>query len=113
MESVLFRLPLGSRYNSLPVKRIMKVYVRLFAFLADRVATALRKQYPEGIRSGSRLELTLPEGSTVEDLMARLALQGERAKLIFVNGSAREIDHPLQPEDEVGIFPPIAGGQIV
>lgn len=88
----------------------MKVYVRLFAFLADRVSKALQEQYPQGIRSGSRLELTLPEGSTVEDLISKLALQGEQAKLIFVNGSAREIDHPLQSEDEVGIFPPVAGG---
>ncbi len=91
----------------------MRVYVKLFAFLADRVSKALKEQYPEGIRSGSRLELDLPEGATVENLVAELALRNERAKLIFVNGRAREIHHPLQPEDEVGIFPPIAGGEKV
>jgi molybdopterin converting factor small subunit len=88
----------------------VRVYVRLFAFLANRVAKALPEQFPDGIRSGTRLELNLPDGSTVNDLMARLALEGERAKLIFVNGKARELEHPLQSEDEVGIFPPIAGG---
>jgi molybdopterin converting factor small subunit len=89
----------------------MRVYVKLFAFLADRASKALKEQYPEGIRSGSRLEVDLPEGATVENLVAELALRNERAKLIFVNGRAREIDHPLEPEDEVGIFPPVAGGE--
>ncbi len=88
----------------------MKVYVRLYAFLAERVSEALKEQFPDGIRPGSRLELDLPDSSTLENLVDRLVLQRQQAKLIFVNGEARETDYGLQPEDEVGIFPPIAGG---
>jgi molybdopterin converting factor small subunit len=88
----------------------MKIYVRLYAFLAERVSESLKEQFPDGVRPGSRLELDLPDGSTLENLVGRLDLQRQQAKLIFVNGEAKETDYGLQPEDEVGIFPPIAGG---
>ena len=79
----------------------MRVTVRLYAFLAERVP---------GARSGSRLELELPEGSTLSDLVARLAVPREQARITVVNGRMQELDHRLQPGDEVGIFPPVAGG---
>jgi len=39
-----------------------------------------------------------------------LNLPREEVKVAFVNGRTRPLDWPLQPEDEVGIFPPIGGG---
>lgn len=89
----------------------MKVYVRLYAFLAERASDSLRNEYPEGIRSGSQLALDVPEGSTVEYLVNRLSLPEQQAKLLFVNGRMEESDYRLHPGDEVGIFPPIAGGE--
>lgn len=88
----------------------MKVSVRLYAFLPERVPEKIRERYPEGIRPGSRLELELPEGTTLMDLTAHLALPKEQVKLTVVNGRMREPDYRLQPQDEIGIFPPIAGG---
>ena len=85
----------------------MKVCVRLYAFLAERVA----KTFPEmGVRPGSTIDLDLPEGGTLSTLVDQLALPEGEVKLTVVNGRLRELDHCLQPGDEVGIFPPIAGG---
>ena len=84
----------------------MKVRVRLYAFLAERVSETVQ----EGLRPGSPLDLDLPEGSTLADLVDHLTLPKEQVKLTVVNGRLRELDYRLQPEDEVGIFPPVAGG---
>ena len=91
----------------MPMSGTMKVQVRLYAFLAERVHEA----FPEkGLRAGTPVELNLPEGSTVSTLVSQLALPEEVVKLTVVNGRLRELDYHLQPGDEVGIFPPIAGG---
>ena len=80
----------------------MKVRVRLYAFLAER--------HSETARAGSPLDLDLPEDSTVASLVDCLDLPKDQVKLTVVNGRLRDLDHRLQPDDEVGIFPPIAGG---
>jgi molybdopterin converting factor small subunit len=85
----------------------MKVQVRLYAFLAERVAEAFLEN---GIRAGTPVELELPEGGTLSTLIGQLALPENEVKLTVVNGRLRELDYRLQPGDEVGIFPPIAGG---
>ena len=64
----------------------------------------------EGMRAGSRLEVELPEGSTLTDLVTYLALPKEQVKVLFVNAKAQELNYRLEPGDEVGIFPPIGGG---
>jgi molybdopterin converting factor small subunit len=85
----------------------MKVCVRLYAFLAERVA----ETFPEKrLRPGTPIELDLPEGSTLSTLVDHLALPEDQVKLTVVNGRLQELDYGLQPDDEVGIFPPIAGG---
>jgi molybdopterin converting factor small subunit len=85
----------------------MKVCVRLYAFLAERVA----ETFPEkSIRPGTPIELDLPEDSTLSTLLDHIALPEREVKLTVVNGRLRETDYRLQPDDEVGIFPPIAGG---
>ena len=80
----------------------MKVRVRLYAFLAEL--------HSDTARAGSPLDLDLPEDSTVASLVDCLDLPKEQVKLTVVNGRLRDLDHRLQPDDEVGIFPPIAGG---
>ena len=52
----------------------MKVYVKLYATLARSVSGPILAQHPQGLRAGSRLEVELPEGSTLADLMSHLAL---------------------------------------
>jgi molybdopterin converting factor small subunit len=46
----------------------------------------------------------------IVDLVNRLKLPMDEAKLFFVKGRARPIDWPLKAGDEVGIFPLIGGG---
>jgi molybdopterin synthase sulfur carrier subunit len=88
----------------------MQVHVKLFATLVSSVPQAVQARYPQGIRPASPLEVELPAGSTLADLVAHLALPREEVKIVFVNGRAQELDYRLAPGDQVGIFPPVGGG---
>jgi molybdopterin converting factor small subunit len=88
----------------------MKIYVRLYATLTQYVPEAILGQLAHRTGAGSRLEMGLPEGSTLEDLITDLELPRGQVKVIFVNAKARDLDYRLQPGDEIGIFPPIGGG---
>lgn len=79
----------------------MRIKVRLFA--------TLREYVPEA-RIGVTLEIDLPEGARVSDLIAHYGLPADLVKLAYVNGIYREQDTPLHDNDEVGLFPPIGGG---
>ncbi len=79
----------------------MLVTVKLFA--------SLRKYAPNGT-AGSAFEIELSDGATLEDLMRVLNIPSDEARIAFVNGLIREPNHELSPGDEVGLFPPIAGG---
>lgn len=88
----------------------MKIQVKLFATLVQSLPGPVLAQYPEAVRSGHPFELEIPEGSTLVDLVANLALPIAEIKVIFVNGRAQPLDYRLQAGDTVGIFPPIGGG---
>ncbi len=88
----------------------MKIYVRLFASLSKNVSQAVLEHSPGGVRVGTPLEVELPQGSTLDDLVNRLDLPRREIKLFFVNGRAQDLDCRLEPDDEVGIFPPVGGG---
>jgi molybdopterin synthase sulfur carrier subunit len=92
------------------MRQTMKVYVKLYATLARSVAGPALAQHPEGMRAGSRIEVELPESSTLADLVDYLALPRRDVKVFFVNGRAQDSDYRLQAGDEVGLFPPIGGG---
>lgn len=79
----------------------MQVSVRLFAMLS---------RYAQGNSAGTEFEVELAGGSTVQDLLQQLEIPPEKTKVVFVNGIIQTMDCKLDPEDQVGIFPPIAGG---
>jgi molybdopterin converting factor small subunit len=79
----------------------MQVRVRLYA--------SLSRSYGK-VAAGTPFEINLPESATIVDLVNRLKLPKEEVKVFFVNGRARPIDWPLEPGDEVGIFPLVGGG---
>lgn len=79
----------------------MRVRVKLFASL---------KQYLPGHILGSPTEVELPAGATLADLVRQLNLPQTEVKVIFVNARAQLPSYVLNPDDEVGIFPPIGGG---
>ena len=49
-------------------------------------------------------------GTTVGNVMRRLSVPVEQAKLIFINGKRAAVDSVLLGGERVGIFPPVAGG---
>ena len=62
-----------------------------------------------------RLEIDVPAGATVSDLLRELqALDPERrlppSPLVAVNERYARHDHVLRPGDEVAVVPPVAGG---
>jgi molybdopterin converting factor small subunit len=79
----------------------MRVRVKLFASLC---------RYFSGAAPGIPFNIEVPDGSTLTDLVDRLRLPREEVKVFFVNGRARSLDWLLEADDDVGIFPLIAGG---
>ncbi len=79
----------------------MYVQVKLFATLSKLVP---------GTEPGVPFPAELPAGATVADLASHLNLPAAEVKIVFVNGRARPPDWVLNPDDEVGIFPPVGGG---
>lgn len=80
---------------------MIRVKVKLFA--------TLRRYYPE-LGVGEGIDLELPEGATVGQLVQRLGLPSDHVRVVFVNGIARDDSHPLADGDEIGVFPPVGGG---
>jgi molybdopterin converting factor small subunit len=80
---------------------MIQVQVRLYATL---------RRYQPQVRLGEAVIVTLPEGTSVEQLIAKLDLPADTVKRVFVQGEIVENDRVLSDGDEVGIFPPIAGG---
>ena len=79
----------------------MRVRVKLFATLV---------RYFGNAAPGVPFEIDIPDGATLADLVNKLKLPREEVKVFFVEGRARPIDWPLEPGDEVGIFPLVGGG---
>jgi molybdopterin converting factor small subunit len=84
----------------------VKVEVRLFAKLRERLPDALR----------GRATLELPEGASVQDLLDSLEIEPRMAQMLLVNGVQAPRDPAaraalrLAAGDSVAIFPPVAGG---
>lgn len=79
----------------------MEVKVKLYATL---------RRYQPQLRLGEALTLSLPEGTTVGQLIEKLGIPANTVKTTFIRGRIVEPDQVLNDGDEVGIFPPIAGG---
>jgi molybdopterin converting factor small subunit len=80
----------------------MHVTVKLFAML--------RRYGPEDQSAGAPFTVTLPEGSTIADLVSHLGIEEREVKIAYVDGRARSVHFQLEPGAEVGIFPPVGGG---
>ena len=76
----------------------MKVDVKLFAMLRQRAGS-------------DRVEVELPEGATVEDLLAELSeLIGALPVRVAVNRAYETDDATLHAGDELALIPPVSGG---
>jgi molybdopterin converting factor small subunit len=79
----------------------MVVQVKLFA--------TLRKYMPPGA-SGDSVTVDVPDGATVADLVARLGIPLDHARMAVARGEQLDLDAPLPAGVEINLFPPLAGG---
>ncbi len=71
--------------------------------------TILQRQTPDGLVS--RLELEIPSGSSLADLIQYLAIDLEPEHLLLViNGRVAELNRTLHTGDQVNLMPAISGG---
>jgi sulfur-carrier protein len=73
----------------------MKIDLHLFASLASLT--------PSGV-------CEVPDGTTVEKLVAGLGIPPDLPRIIFLNGRHAKGAEVLRENDRVAVFPPIAGG---
>lgn len=74
-----------------------------------RVFGELRK-YRKGTAIGEGQALRCDDGSTVKDILNLIGIPETEAKIILVNGRAKEIDDEIHGGDRLAIFPAVAGG---
>ena len=78
----------------------MMVSVRLFAGLRERAGAEV-------------VELELPEGGRVVDVLERLGAVTEGVPVVMaVNQEYAAEDTPLEPGDELALIPPVSGGSV-
>lgn len=84
----------------------MQVTLKLYASLVDHL--------PAESRQTHRLPLELPDGTTIAEVIGRQNLPQKLCHLVLVNGVYVAPDdrplHALRQDDELAIWPPIAGG---
>jgi molybdopterin synthase sulfur carrier subunit len=80
---------------------MIRTRVKLFA--------SLRRYFP-GLGIGEAMEVELPDGATVREMLRHLRLPPDQVKVVFVNGIASTEERVLSDGDELGIFPPVGGG---
>jgi molybdopterin converting factor small subunit len=52
----------------------------------------------------------ITSGTTVRDVLEKINMPVEKAKLIFVDAVKKDLDTVLNGGERVGIFPPVGGG---
>ena len=88
----------------------MRITLKLYAMLSDHLPPEADGER----RKGNELPLNVPEDATVQGVIDRFNLPPKLVKLVLVNGvfvppQARD-GHVLAANDELAIWPPIAGG---
>ncbi len=83
----------------------MKVQLKLYA--------TLTRFLPPGAKR-NEIQIDVPDGASVHDLLAEHNVPMENCHLILINGvfspPARSADAHLSDGDTVAVWPPIAGG---
>ncbi len=75
---------------------MIKVEVRLFAY------------FREG--RGKKQVMELEEGTTILEVLEKLSIDKEEAKIVLLNGMDGPLDRELKDDDVLSLFPPVGGG---
>ncbi len=59
---------------------------------------------------GKEVEVAYNESMTIMDLLNKLNIPKDKARILIVNGRHKKYDYVISKEDEISIFPPVAGG---
>ena len=71
--------------------------------------TTLQRPTPTGPLR--RLDVALPAGSTLRELLDRLSIpRQDDSVLLVVNGRQADLENTLREGDEVHLIPPLSGG---
>ena len=88
----------------------MRITLKLYAMLSDHLPPEADGQR----RKGNELPLNVPDGDTVQSVIDRYDLPSRLVHLVLVNGvyipPQARAGHVLAANDELAIWPPIAGG---
>jgi molybdopterin synthase sulfur carrier subunit len=79
----------------------MKIQLKLYGDL---------RHLSPGKKAGAPMEIELPDGASLQDLVDLLGVPAEETKVAFVNGIVQDWAYELKPGDQVGLFPPVGGG---
>lgn len=77
------------------------IHIRLLANYRDHL--------PSGAKNG-RVDLDVPDGTTVREAISRFPIPIDDTSVIVVNGLTVDLDTPLKAGDVVSAFSAIAGG---
>ncbi|MHA1968607.1 MAG: MoaD/ThiS family protein [Candidatus Hodarchaeales archaeon] len=82
---------------------MINIHVKLFATLRD--------YGPKNLGIGESFTFGLSDSSNILNLLEKLRIPKEHAKIVIVNGNITN-DHNsvLEENDEISIFPPVGGG---
>ena len=88
----------------------MRITLKLYAMLRDHLPPEANGQR----RKGNELPLDVSEDATVQGVIDRYNLPSKLVHLVLVNGvyipPQARAGHALAADDELAIWPPIAGG---
>ena len=88
----------------------MRISLKLYAMLSDHLPPEADGQR----RKGNELPLNVADDTTVQGVIDRFKLPSKLVHLVLVNGvyipPQARAGHVLAADDELAIWPPIAGG---
>ena len=81
----------------------MKIKVNLYGTLTQKVP---------GYKQASGIEVEIPEGSTVKDLLSllQIPISGSEKAVVAIDGRIRKTNDEIPSDAHAEIFQPMAGG---